>query len=155
MAYEAALSEGVSTPLVDLYVCQALKDDLAWYVEAGLCTRAGFMEQECAAFDAAGPLMENFIDAMGVNSYVHAPIVTDQKWAHFSQALPLFLSAGQFEYSSSFDSGCMYSHALPQGDNVLVMHSFDNIRDYADYLFSIGCALVARATLTNYERYFD
>ena len=155
MACEAALSEGVPTPLVDLYVCQALKDDLAWYVEAGLLTRAGFMEQECVAFDAAGPLMESFIDAMGVNSYVHAPIVTDLKWAHFSGTLPLFLPAGQFDYGSSFDSGCMYSHALPQGDSVLVMRSFYNVRDDADYLFSIGCAVVARATLTNYDSVFQ
>lgn len=120
MAYEAALSEGVPTPLIDLYVCQAIKEDLAWYVEAGLLSRAGFEEQECAAFDVACPLMENFIAGMGVDSYVRAPIVSDLKWEQFVRTLPVFSSADVFEDCPAPDPGRVQNYALPRSGEVSV-----------------------------------
>lgn len=120
MAHEAALSEGVPAPLVDLYVYQAVKEDLAWYVEAGLLTRAGLAEQECAAFDIAYPLMENFIDRMRVDSYVRAPIVSDLKWERFVQTLPVFSPADVFEYRPNSDAGRTQKSALPRTDDASV-----------------------------------
>ena len=131
MAYEAALSEGVPAPLVDLYVCQAVKDDLAWYVEAGLLTRASFTERECAAFDVAGPLMENFIDRMGVDSYVRAPITSSQKWEQFVQMLPVLSSADEFEYCPSFDPRPMLKSALPRAGKASVIRLFQHIFETA------------------------
>lgn len=90
MAYEAALEEGVPEPLVELYVCGAIKGDLAWYVEKGLLSRSSFGDRESRAFESALPLMEAFVDKMGVEPYVHAPIVSDEMWGEFLRGLRVY-----------------------------------------------------------------
>ncbi|KAI0724922.1 hypothetical protein C8Q72DRAFT_643557 [Fomitopsis betulina] len=92
MAYDAAVSEGVPRPLIDLYVSQNIKDDLSWYVETGLLTRAGFAEIEDAAFETSAPLMDKYVEQMGAEAFVQAPIVSDAKWGQFVQSLEAFES---------------------------------------------------------------
>ncbi|EIN05643.1 acyl-CoA oxidase [Punctularia strigosozonata HHB-11173 SS5] len=89
MAYEAALADRVPQTLVDLYVSQCVKADLAWYVEAGLVTRDGAARMEAAALEAARPNMAQWVEGMGVGAYVCAPITDDRLWAEFVQSLPV------------------------------------------------------------------
>ncbi|KAH9832614.1 acyl-CoA oxidase [Rhodofomes roseus] len=90
MAYEAALAEGVPKPLVDLYVTHTIREDLSWYVEAGMLTRASHMEKENDAFEAAFPVMGGYINGMGAAPFVRAPIVSDAKWEQFLKTLRVF-----------------------------------------------------------------
>ncbi|TFY67384.1 hypothetical protein EVJ58_g1658 [Rhodofomes roseus] len=90
MAYEAALAEGVPKPLVDIYVTHTIREDLSWYVEAGMLTRASHMEKENDAFEAAFPVMGGYINGMGAAPFVRAPIVSDAKWEQFLKTLRVF-----------------------------------------------------------------
>lgn len=90
MAYDAAIAEGVPTPLVDLYVFQCIKDNLAWYVGAGLLDRESFARMEDSAFERAFPHMDSYVKEMRVDAFAQAPIVSDAKWTHFIRTLDSF-----------------------------------------------------------------
>ncbi|EIN11086.1 hypothetical protein PUNSTDRAFT_64010 [Punctularia strigosozonata HHB-11173 SS5] len=90
MAYDAAIAENVPQVLIDLYVSQAVKSDLAWYVEAGLISRFGLLEMERIALDAVGTHASKWVDDMGMEVYIHAPIICDCRWDSFLQSLPSF-----------------------------------------------------------------
>jgi acyl-CoA oxidase len=90
MAYEAAVADRVPQTLIDLYVTQCVKSDLAWYIEAGLMTRDQLVRMEAAALDAARPNMAQWVEGMGVNAYVRAPITDDALWHDFVDSLPVF-----------------------------------------------------------------
>ena len=92
MAYDAAVVEEVPQPLIDLYISQSIKRNLAWYAEAGLLTRAAFADLEDAAFESALPHMDSYVGRMGVDAFARAPIVSDAKWAQFVQSLDTFES---------------------------------------------------------------
>lgn len=92
MAYDAAVVEEVPQPLIDLYVSQSIKGNLAWFAEAGLLTRAGFADLEDAAFESALPRMDSYVGQMGVDAFARAPIVSDAKWMQFVQSLDTFES---------------------------------------------------------------
>ena len=89
MAYDSAVAEGVPQPLIDLYVAQCIKDDLAWYTEEGL-TREGFAAMENTAFETVFPLMHDIVEQMGAEPFVRAPIVSDATWGQFVQSLETF-----------------------------------------------------------------
>lgn len=125
MAYDAAVAGGVPRPLVDLYVSQNIKDDLAWYVEAGLLTRAGFAEMEDAAFETAIPLMDSYVDQMGAEAFVRAPIVSDAEWGRFVQSLEAFDSPeSPPEHSYGDDAPRFHNRLLSLGRQVLLVSIF-------------------------------
>lgn len=92
MAHDAAVDQGVSQCLVDLYLINAIKTDAAWYVERGLFTRKAIVRMEEAALSAALPRLDELLAAMKVEPYVSSPIISDECWEEFSKTLPVYSS---------------------------------------------------------------
>ncbi|KAG1867589.1 acyl-CoA dehydrogenase NM domain-like protein [Suillus tomentosus] len=92
MAYDAAVDQGVSQCLVDLYLINAVKTDAAWYVENGVFTRKAIMDTEEVALTAALPRLEELLAAMEVEPYVTSPIISDKCWEEFTETLPVYSS---------------------------------------------------------------
>ncbi|KAG2040701.1 acyl-CoA dehydrogenase NM domain-like protein [Suillus americanus] len=92
MAYDAAVDQGVSQCLVDLYLINAIKTDAAWYVERGIFTRQTIMRMEDTALLAALPRLDELLVAMEVEPYVSSPIISDERWEKFSRTLPVYSS---------------------------------------------------------------
>jgi len=90
MAYEAAVAEGVQPELIDLYVASVVKLDAAWYIEHAQLGRHAQQEMETVALDAVLPHLGSLIRGMQVESYITAPIVSDDKWNHFMRTLQVF-----------------------------------------------------------------
>ncbi|KAG1769849.1 acyl-CoA dehydrogenase NM domain-like protein [Suillus occidentalis] len=90
MAYDAAVDQGVSQCLVDLYLVNAIKTDAAWYVERGMYTRKAIVHMEDAALSAALPRLDELFAAMEIEPYVSSPIISDQSWEEFSGTLPVY-----------------------------------------------------------------
>ncbi|KAG2095719.1 acyl-CoA dehydrogenase NM domain-like protein [Suillus discolor] len=90
MAYDAAVDQGVSQCLVDLYLINAIKTDAAWYVEHGVFTRKAMVHMEDAALSAALPRLEELLTAMEVEPYVSSPIISDKCWEKFRKTLPVY-----------------------------------------------------------------
>ncbi|KDR69575.1 hypothetical protein GALMADRAFT_128519 [Galerina marginata CBS 339.88] len=90
MAYDAAVSAGVSPDLIDLFVASVVQYDPAWYSEnAGMSIKTQ-EEMQAKALDAVLPQVEQLIAAFGVDTYVTAPIVSDKAWNSFVDSLELF-----------------------------------------------------------------
>ncbi|KAG0698693.1 acyl-CoA dehydrogenase NM domain-like protein [Suillus ampliporus] len=90
MAYDAAVDQGVSQCLIDVYLVSAIKIDAAWYVEHGMFTRQKIARMEDAALLAALPRLEEFLTAMEVEPYVPSPVISDERWEEFSKTLPCY-----------------------------------------------------------------
>ncbi|KAG1814207.1 acyl-CoA dehydrogenase NM domain-like protein [Suillus variegatus] len=90
MAYDAAVDQGVSRCLLDLYTINAIKTDAAWYVEHGVFTRKAIVHMEDAALSAALPRLEELLTAMEVEPYVSSPIISDKCWEEFRKTLPVY-----------------------------------------------------------------
>lgn len=94
MAYEAAVSAGVSQDLIDMYLVNVVKLDAGWYVEHLGMTGKQIEEMECSAVDRlvgtdGGKRLEALVEAFGVEEYVKAPIVSDEMWTAFVDGLPV------------------------------------------------------------------
>ncbi|KAG2076276.1 acyl-CoA dehydrogenase NM domain-like protein [Suillus decipiens] len=92
MAHDAAVDQGVSRCLVDLYLVNAIKTDSAWYVERNIFTRQTIMRMEDAALSAALPLLDELLAAMEIEPYISSPIISDEHWEKFSKTLPVYSS---------------------------------------------------------------
>ncbi|KAG2135959.1 acyl-CoA dehydrogenase NM domain-like protein [Suillus clintonianus] len=92
MAYDAAIDQGVSQYLIDLYLINAIKTDSAWYVERGMFTRQTIMRMEDAALSAALPHLDELLAEMKVEPYITSPIISDERWEAFSKTLPVYSS---------------------------------------------------------------
>jgi alkylation response protein AidB-like acyl-CoA dehydrogenase len=92
MAYDAAVDQGVSQCLIDLYLANAVKTDAAWYVERGIFTRQAIMRMEDTALLAVLPRLDELLAAMEVEPYVSSPIISDECWEKFSKTLPVYSS---------------------------------------------------------------
>ncbi|KAG1900155.1 uncharacterized protein F5891DRAFT_1188848 [Suillus fuscotomentosus] len=92
MAYDAAVDQGISQYLVNLYNINAIKTDATWYVEHGMFTQKAIMHMEDAALSAALPRLEELLTAMEVEPYVWSPIISDKRWEEFSKTLPVYSS---------------------------------------------------------------
>ncbi|KZT22256.1 acyl-CoA dehydrogenase NM domain-like protein [Neolentinus lepideus HHB14362 ss-1] len=87
LAYDAAVARGVDRLLIDLYVASVMSDDAAWYAEHGKIS--GF-DQKTLLVDAARvlvPRMDDLLSDMNLESYVTAPIVSDERWSSFTDSL--------------------------------------------------------------------
>lgn len=94
MAYDAAVSAGVSPDLIDLYVASIIQLDPAWYSENVGMTIDRQAELQAKALDAVLPQVEVLIRGLGVDEYVSAPIVSDKAWDSFVDNLELFKGNG-------------------------------------------------------------
>ncbi|KAG2097796.1 acyl-CoA dehydrogenase NM domain-like protein [Suillus cothurnatus] len=91
-AYDAAVDQGVSQCLVDLYLINAIKTDAAWYVERSIFTRRTIMRMEDTALLAALPRLDELLAAMEIESYISSPVISDECWEKFSKTLPVYSS---------------------------------------------------------------
>ena len=94
MAYDAAVSAGVSTDLIDLYVASIVQLDSAWYSENVGLTIKSQEELQGKALDAVLPQVKELIRGLGVEEYVSAPIVSDKAWGSYVDSLELFKGDG-------------------------------------------------------------
>lgn len=98
MVYETALAAGVVDPnLLALYEVGAIKENLSWYIEHGLLTRAKVREMENDALDAIGPRLSEMLDCLSIAPYVKVPILEDSSWTDFARGLEDF--KGNAEYA--------------------------------------------------------
>jgi acyl-CoA oxidase len=88
MAYDAAVAEGVPRPLIDIYVCAAVKADPRWSLApGGGANRESLAEMQDRALAAAEGHMSRWVEDMGAGPYVRSPIVDDETWASFVESL--------------------------------------------------------------------
>ncbi|KIJ43416.1 hypothetical protein M422DRAFT_60316 [Sphaerobolus stellatus SS14] len=89
-AYEAARSRGLPQPIIDLFVASLLERDAAWYSENAKLSR---LQQKKMLLDRATTLYQDlpkFLPLLRVESYITAPIVSEERWNSFVSRLPVF-----------------------------------------------------------------
>lgn len=88
MVYETALAAGVVDPdLLALYEVGAVKENLGWYTERGLLTRAKVRDMENNALDAVRPRLGELLDRLSIAPYVKVPILEESNWTDFAGGL--------------------------------------------------------------------
>lgn len=89
MAYSAAVDANLPQPIIDLYECSVLRQDPAWYSEHGV-SRMDQRIREDAAVSSALPHLSYYLDNLGIENYVSAPIVSDAAWKDYLSGLPVY-----------------------------------------------------------------
>jgi acyl-CoA oxidase len=92
MAYDAAVAAGKPDEMLALYECAMVKQDLAWYIENSVLTRAEFRQMEDQAILGAQPHIASWVDGFDVDQFINSPIVTATAWKSFVESLPIFTS---------------------------------------------------------------
>ena len=119
MVYETALVAGVENELIDLFEVGVIKQNLSWYIEAGLLTRSRVREMENRALDAVQSRAEELIDKLDIAPYVTAPIAKESTWESFMQDLPTFTGEAEFPlYGAIQGENSINDHAVVDGDDV-------------------------------------
>jgi acyl-CoA oxidase len=88
LAYSAALHANMPRSILDLYECSVIRLDPAWYTEHGL-SRMSQRYREDDAISSALPNLSSFLDALHIENYVSAPIVSDAAWKKYVFELPV------------------------------------------------------------------
>ena len=96
MVYEIALEAGVDPDLIALYEVGVVKENLSWYIEHGLLTRAKVREMENSALDAIQPRLSEMLEQLNIAPYIKVPILEGSKWTEFIGGLEDF--KGNAEY---------------------------------------------------------
>ena len=96
MVYETALAASVDPDLIALYEVGALKENLSWYTERGLLTRAQVREMENRALDAIQPRLSQMLDQLSIAPYIKVTILEESTWTDFMGGLEV--SKGNAEY---------------------------------------------------------
>ncbi|EGN96740.1 hypothetical protein SERLA73DRAFT_111417 [Serpula lacrymans var. lacrymans S7.3] len=87
MAFDAAVERGVPSYITDLYAASVVKMDPSWYVEHAELSRQEQRAMEDSAVQAAYPHLQEMVDQIGVDTFITAPIVSDQRWNEFVDSL--------------------------------------------------------------------
>lgn len=90
MAYEAAIDAQLDQYQLDLYEAHAMKFNSAWYSENVGIGWWQQHEREEKAATAAIPFVQRDVDAIDVEPFAVAPILSDEKWRAFVQELQCF-----------------------------------------------------------------
>ncbi|TFK45974.1 acyl-CoA dehydrogenase NM domain-like protein [Heliocybe sulcata] len=90
LAIDSATEKGIDARIVKCYLASVMSLDEAWYVE-----REGFSRSvlKAALLDAATSLypdMDHLLSTLQADLYVTAPIVSDDRWRAYTEALPSF-----------------------------------------------------------------
>jgi acyl-CoA oxidase len=88
MVYDAAVSAGVPWCLINLYVVSIMKLNPSWYSEVGGVCRKEQYKMEDKAVTEVGHRLEEFIQDLGAEPSVTAPIISDGMWHDFVANLP-------------------------------------------------------------------
>jgi len=94
MAYDAAIEASVDPTLIDIYLSSVILSDSTWYSEAkDPAVRLSGSEQLEMQLDACTrgvARLEEWLDKLEVEPYIVAPIVSEEKWDAYEQALETF-----------------------------------------------------------------
>ncbi|KAH7890445.1 acyl-CoA oxidase [Phlebopus sp. FC_14] len=90
LAYSAGLRSGLPRPILDVYECSVIRRDPAWYSENAGLTRSIQRIREDEAVTSALSHLDTYLNDLGVAEYVSAPIVSDEAWKSYYEALPVF-----------------------------------------------------------------
>ncbi|KAF4567435.1 hypothetical protein EYR40_006439 [Pleurotus pulmonarius] len=89
MAYDAAVNGPMPLDkrITDLYLWSTVRLDEAWYSEnMGISTESQFAKED-EALRAALPMLDRWLEDTGVEPYVSAPIVSQDRWDSFVSGL--------------------------------------------------------------------
>ncbi|KDQ27580.1 hypothetical protein PLEOSDRAFT_1076702 [Pleurotus ostreatus PC15] len=89
MAYDAAVSAAIPLDkrITDLYLWSTVRLDEAWYSEnMGISSELQFTKED-EALQEALPILDRWLDDTGVEPYVSAPIVSQDRWEGFVSGL--------------------------------------------------------------------
>lgn len=87
MAYEAAVAANVHPTFLKLYEVGIIQNEPSWYLENSLMTRTRMFEIEDAAIIELFPQLSSLLEQTGEKDYVHAPIVSPERWDAFVEDL--------------------------------------------------------------------
>lgn len=107
MAFEAA-RDYLPEDILNLYVATTVRKDAAWYaLHAGL-DGAAQARMEAEAAKALLPRINALIDMLDIESYVVAPIVSDEQWSRYVNSLdeygevPTVIRSVSFKFPADF-----------------------------------------------------
>ena len=87
MAYDAAVEEGLDQHLIDTYVSHVISVDPSWYSEEAGIPRSVQKKMELESTTASFKHLESLLERLDVDSYVTAPIVSDERWEAYERSL--------------------------------------------------------------------
>ncbi|KAE9396385.1 acyl-CoA dehydrogenase NM domain-like protein [Gymnopus androsaceus JB14] len=110
MAYEAMISAGVHPELVALYEASTISQDMAWYIEGKVVVgKKQVMQMEEAAIGEAYSKLDVLLNEIGIEPYVQAPIVSEDKWKNWVESMPVLRNKSDMEIPKYQGSG---NHAI-------------------------------------------
>jgi hypothetical protein len=90
LAYSAGLKSGLPKPILDVYECAVIRRDPAWYSENAGLTRILQRIREDEAITSTLPYLDTYLNDLAIEEYVSAPIVSDEAWKEYHDAMPVF-----------------------------------------------------------------
>jgi len=90
LAYSAGLKSGLPKPILDVYECAVIRRDPAWYSENAGLTRSLQRIREDDAVTSMLPHLDMYLNSLQIEEYVSAPIVSDEGWKEYYEAMPAF-----------------------------------------------------------------
>jgi acyl-CoA oxidase len=90
MAYDAAIKFKLDPDVISMYEVGVMKLDLSWYVEHAGVGRLEQAKMENNAASALLPKLGKLVDETDAAPYAMAPIMSQESFALFANALPLF-----------------------------------------------------------------
>ncbi|KAJ7481909.1 acyl-CoA dehydrogenase NM domain-like protein [Mycena latifolia] len=90
LAIDAARESGVEPLLIDLYVASVVKQDSAWYAEHADLSGSKQREMERETVEALSPKLGTLLGTLEAVRYVTAPIISDEQWNSYVNALAMF-----------------------------------------------------------------
>ena len=97
MAYDAAVEEGLDQHLIDTYVSHVISVDPSWYSEEAGISRALQKKMELEAATVSFKHLESLLERLDVDSYVTAPMVSDERWEVYERSLYTHSHSGNLE----------------------------------------------------------
>jgi acyl-CoA oxidase len=94
MAYDAAVEEGLDQHLIDSYVSHVISVDPSWYSEEAGIPRALQKKMELESATASFRHLESLLERLDVDSYVTAPMVSDERWEAYERSLETYKHPG-------------------------------------------------------------
>lgn len=90
MAYSAGLRAGVPQCVLDVYEADIIRRDPAWYSENAGLSQMDQRRREDAAVTKMMEGLPGYLDGLGIERYVQAPIVSDRAWKAYLEELTAY-----------------------------------------------------------------
>lgn len=90
LAYSNGLKAGLPQPILDVYECAVMRQDPSWYTEQAGITRIDQRLREDVAISSMLPDLPAYLSELDIDSYVTAPIISDDAWKTYLTKLPVY-----------------------------------------------------------------